>query len=272
MPGPVRRAALTLLAICGAAPARADSPPAAPREMSTDRPDKTESPYTVDAGRFQIELDVATYTMDRQGQVRTETWSLTPFNLKAGLSPNTDVQLIVEPHVRRTVTDKTTGAARRVSGFGDIVVRVKRNVWGNDGGGTAFALMPFVKLPTNSGAIGNDKVEFGLIAPLSIALGERVGLGLMSEIDIIADEDGGGYAPSFVNSATVAFDLDERLGVYTELFTERGADRGAEWVVTGEGGFTFAVSENVQLDAGANLGLTRAADDLTLFAGLAHRF
>ncbi len=29
------------------------------REMSTDRPDKTESPYTVDAGHFQWEMDLA---------------------------------------------------------------------------------------------------------------------------------------------------------------------------------------------------------------------
>ena len=31
------------------------------REMSTDRPDKTESPYTVDAGHFQIESDLFAY-------------------------------------------------------------------------------------------------------------------------------------------------------------------------------------------------------------------
>lgn len=31
------------------------------REMSTDRPDTTESPYTVDAGHFQFELDLAEY-------------------------------------------------------------------------------------------------------------------------------------------------------------------------------------------------------------------
>jgi hypothetical protein len=32
-------------------------------EMSTDRPDKTESPYTVDAGHFQVELDVSAIPM-----------------------------------------------------------------------------------------------------------------------------------------------------------------------------------------------------------------
>ena len=30
------------------------------RDLATDRPDKTESPITVDAGRFQIEADILT--------------------------------------------------------------------------------------------------------------------------------------------------------------------------------------------------------------------
>ena len=43
------------------------------REMSTDRPDKTESPYTVDAGHFQIEWDLFNFERDiyhRRLQVR----------------------------------------------------------------------------------------------------------------------------------------------------------------------------------------------------------
>ena len=35
------------------------------REMSTDRPDQTESPYTVDAGHFQMEMDFVKATFDR---------------------------------------------------------------------------------------------------------------------------------------------------------------------------------------------------------------
>src|SRR5437868_5206562 len=32
------------------------------RELSADRPDKTDSPYTVDAGHYQIEMDFANWT------------------------------------------------------------------------------------------------------------------------------------------------------------------------------------------------------------------
>jgi hypothetical protein len=41
------------------------TPDALLREMATDRPDKTESAYTVDAGHFQVEMDLLSYTYDR---------------------------------------------------------------------------------------------------------------------------------------------------------------------------------------------------------------
>ena len=248
------------------------TPRALLRDLSTDRPDKTESPYTVDAGRIQVELDLATYTIDRERGVRTETVAIAPVNFKAGLTPSTDLQVIVQPYVRRTERNRATGRRTSLDGFGDVTVRLKRNLWGNDGGPTAFALMPFVKLPTNSGGIDNDAIEFGLIAPLAISVSDGIGLGLMTEIDFVEEADGGGLAPSFVNSATISFDLTERAGLYTEIFTERGSERGADWIVTGDVGLTYAVTDDLQLDGGVNVGLTRAADDLSLFIGLSRRF
>jgi hypothetical protein len=57
-----------------------------------------------------------------------------------------------------------------------------------------------------------------------------------------------------------------------EAFVERSTESGAETVVTIDGGFTYAVTENLQLDAGANVGLTQAADDLNVFVGMSQRF
>ena len=46
------------------------TPDALLREMATDRPDRTESAYTVDAGHYQIEMDLLTYTYDRSSAGR----------------------------------------------------------------------------------------------------------------------------------------------------------------------------------------------------------
>jgi hypothetical protein len=252
------------------------TPRGALRELSTDRPDKTESPYTVDAGHLQVEMDFVTYTRDTgrrsEQNVRAETAGIAAVNFKLGLTNSTDIQLLVDPFVRQTVRYRTAGTRERIDGFGDATLRLKHNLWGNDGGTTALALMPFVKLPTASRGIGNGAVEYGLIVPLSIGVSERIGVGLMTEVDLLEESEGQGYAATFINSATMSFGITERLGAYTELYTERGSERGSRWIVTGDLGLTYALTDDLQLDGGVNLGITEAADDLQLFVGISRRF
>ena len=56
------------------------------RAYNTDRPSKTDSPFTVDAGVFQIESDVANWTLDYENGVRTRTWIAGNTNFKLGLT------------------------------------------------------------------------------------------------------------------------------------------------------------------------------------------
>lgn len=259
-------AALLLLAAQDAAAAKPL------RELSTDRPDKTESPHTVDAGHVQLELDFAKWAADRNGPERTRTLTLAPVNLKLGIGRDTDVQLVFDGHIRERTEDRLTGARRTIDGAGDVTLRLKHNLWGNDGGSTAFALMPFVKLPTASNGLGNGHVEGGIIAPLAVTITDGIDLGLMTEVDVVRKDDDSGYTAAFINSATVAFDLTEQLGLYTEIYSERSAERGAGFVATFDAGLTYAVGEDTQLDLGVNVGLTDAADDLELFVGLSRRF
>ena len=260
--------AVALAAVASPALAQSDARPTDRRELSTDRPDKTESPYSVDQGRFQIEMDIATYTRDRSQGIRTETLSVAPINFKYGVGRNADLQVIVEPYIRQTVTARSLGIRDTTDGVGDVTVRFKQNLWGNDGGKTALAIMPFVKLPTNSGGLGNNKAEFGVIVPLAIGVSDDVGIGLMTQVDVVEDDDTKGYRVNFINSATVGIGLTDRLGMYTELFVERNAD----WIVTGDVGLTYALSDFTQLDVGANVGVTDAADDIAVFVGISRRF
>lgn len=278
---------LLLLTVASAAPA-ADAPPDKSqfnllhptppqwlREMSTDRPDKTESPYTVDAGHFQIELDLVNYSYDRHNPARdgtlVRTWAIAPLNLKVGLLNNLDVQLVLQPHTYVHTSDPAAGVSRQ-RGFGDLVTRVKWNLWGNDGGATAFALMPYFKLPTNQDQLGNHSVEGGLIAPLAVELPAGWGMGLMTQLDVVRDTRSSGYHPEFVNTVTFGHDIIGDLGGYVEFFSSVSAERGASWVGTVDLGLTYALTKNLQLDAGINIGVTRAADDFNPFVGLSFRF
>lgn len=246
------------------------------REMSTDRPDKTESPYTVDAGHFQLETDLFSYTHDRDrsdgGDKRMEAYAIAPVNLKAGLLNDVDLQLILESYNHVRESDRVTGAVEKRSGFGDVTTRLKVNFWGNDGGQTAFAMMPFVKFPSNQDDLGNDAVEGGVIFPVAVGLPRGWGMGVMTEVDFVRNEADTGYHTSFVNTITFAHDIVGNLGGYVEFFSEVSTERDSPWVGTVDTGLTYAVTEDIQLDAGVNIGVTRSADDVNPFIGLSVRF
>src|SRR5262249_10910302 len=138
------------------------------RELSADRPDRTDTPFTVDAGHFQVEMDFANLTKDRSGEghnsVSTTSFEIAPMNLKAGLLNNLDFQLLFTPYRWEKSTDEGTGQSEWRNGFDGITPRFKINLVGNDGGFFALGLIPFLKLPL-ANTWGPASVEGGLGIP-----------------------------------------------------------------------------------------------------------
>lgn len=242
--------------------------------MSTDRPDTTESPYTVDAGHVQVELSFVDYTFDKRNDdnATSHTVSVAPVLVKIGLLNSVDLQLGVDPYTTSRVTDRATDTTETLDGFGDTVVRLKINLLGNDSGDVAFALMPVVKFPTASDELGNDDLEYGLIAPLTLVLGNDWSLALMGEIDVVRDPDDTRYVVDFLHTASVARPLFGEVGAFLEYAGFANLNGAEDYRAYLNSGVTYALTSDVQLDAGVRLGLTRAADDLGVFAGISLRF
>lgn len=236
------------------------------RDLSPDRPDTTESPYTVECGRWQLESNLWTMTRDKVTGESTETWTFAETNLKLGITDNQDLQLVLRPYTRETV--RGGGSKSTAEGFGDIDVRYKFNLWGNDGGKTAGGLMPFVTVPTNT-AVSEEEWSGGLIFPVAVELSERVGLGLMAEVDRVWNSDDGNHDWDFVHTAVLGFDLGHDVGLYLEYIGVTG-DHGYE--SSASGGVTWGMTENLQWDTGLVVGLSDAAEDLTLFQGVTFRW
>jgi hypothetical protein len=249
------------------------TPRAQLRDLTTDRPDVTESPYTVDAGWFQVEADFFLSTHDREQQdgsdISTNTASFSALNIKVGLFSNIDLQTIIEPRVRVKSYDYRTGIGVRNSSMGDVISRLKINFWGNDSGESALGLMPFVKWPTSHHGVGNDAVEGGIILPFARKLAERWDIGAMTEVDIVRNDADDGYTHEWTNSITLGHELPQNFGSSLEVAStlRRGAGLASLDV-----GLTYAIGKNFQLDLGCNIGLTRATDDLTFFCGWSGRF
>jgi hypothetical protein len=241
------------------------------RSLATDRPDQTESPYTVDAGHWQVETDVASCTMNRVGAVRTTAWSFGAFNLKFGVARRADLQWVVEPWVSERTENLAGGGAARTSGTGDVTTRLKFNLWGNDGGPTALAVMPFVKWPLRASGVRNGRTEGGVAVPFARGLPAGWSLGAMTEIDFVA-ADAGGRDTEWLNSVTLSRDLTDRLGFYVEFVGVLVPSGGGKRRAQADVGLTCALGGDAQLDCGANFGVNAAAPDLQFFSGISRRF
>ena len=241
------------------------------RNFNTDRPDVTESPYTVDAGHFQAEFSFAEYTYDHGYGERTNGFSVLPVNLKLGLLNNLDLQFVLNPY--QNILTHRPSLSHRNSGFGDAELRAKLNLRGNDGGKTAFGVMTFVRFPTGSDRLSDHHVEGGLILPLAMQeLPGRFDLGTMAEFDLDRNHRNDGYGVDFVHSATVGHELfTEKLNGYVEYVGIAPMRTSRTYLVYFDTGVTQALSKNIQLDAGITVGLSRRADNLTVFTGLSFR-
>ncbi|HVU18806.1 MAG TPA: transporter [Candidatus Didemnitutus sp.] len=243
------------------------------RDLSPDRPDLTESPYTVDAGWWQLEMDFVAYSRDHDradgANVVSTATSFANINLKVGLTSKIDLQTVLSPYTRAIVQDNNSGTRVEATGFGDIETRLKINFWGDDGGESAFGIMPFVKWPTSQHGLGNHSVEGGLILPYAHELPAGFDIGMMTEWDVVRNDDDTGYTSEWVNSVTLGHDLVGKLGCYVELASILKHGPGEAYF---DCGLTYGIDKNVQLDAGTSIGLTHSSNDLVLFTGFTVRF
>lgn len=234
------------------------------RPLSADRPDTTESPYTVDAGHFQLEMSFFDYGHDDASDANSI--SVAPMNLKIGLLNNMDLQLGMDPYT------KINTPGGDAEGFGDLILRAKFNLWGNDGGDTAFAVMPFIKIPTADSSLGgNDYIEGGIILPLSIELPHEFSLGVMAEFDFVRDSTNGGYGVEFVHTAVLGRPLIGDLAGFVEYIGVAPIDTGGTYQAAFATGLTYALNENVQLDCGTVIGISDSVDDYHVFVGITWR-
>lgn len=228
------------------------------RPLSTDRPDTTESTHTVDAGHFQFEMEIATWTRD--GKYRD--FSFGQLNSKIGLDASTDFQV---------VTPFFTQVHHGEEGFGDLQFRLKRNLWGNDEGSTSLAVMPFIQLPTSSGDLGSNEVEGGLIVPFAFDGPAGWSCAVMGELDLEANEDSD-YHLVGLTSATASHAVTEQTAVFFELVSVLSAESGSDWEAYFNTGMTWLITPTWQLDGGIRIGLTGASADYSPFLGMSTKF
>ncbi len=274
--------ALTLLVYAGAAAAQDKSaytlfnptPVDKMRDFNTDRPTKVNAPYTVDAGHFQIESDLVFYTWDTTSAADTTTWAWVIGNptFKLGVLDNVDLEATFAAYTSISTTTRSSGSTANARGTGDLLTRAKINLFGNDGGGPALALMPYVKWPTAPQGIGNRYVEGGMAAPLALPLPAGFTTILMGQIDVLKNPNDTGYHVNFPAIINLNHAIVEGVTAFAELYANWSTHPDVRDVYTLDFALAWSPGPNWQLDLGVYIGLVPAAAPWQLYAGIAHRF
>lgn len=252
------------------------TPDALRRAYNTDRPSKTDSPYTIDAGVFQVETDVGSWTLDQNNTVRADirvrTWLVVQTNFKIGLTNWMDFQIFPQGYVNRRTSGSDFGTPVTQSGFGDTTVRLKINLVGNDGGKLALGFISSLKIPTNSDHLANHVYEPGFGLPMNYALPGGFTLFAQTRIDILDEPQSSDRRVLCSNPIGVSRTIFGKLSGYAEFYNAVSSGDNHPWVGTADFGLIYQVNPNFSVDINSFVGLTDSADDINVFAGFARRF
>ncbi len=247
------------------------------RDMTTDRPDITEVPFTVDAGRVQVETTAFGFARSRpdaEGAVG-QGYELFGSNIRIGLTSDLEATIIVAPYARQRIAGPK--AARTASGSGAVVLRAKWNLWGNDTFGktstTAFAVLPYVSLPTEShNGISPEALDGGLQTFFAADLGGNFSLGINAGLHSVQNLDVVGRHMETTASMTIGYAWTDKFSTYGEIAARTGLREGMGDIGLVGGGLAYRITPNVQIDGGVNFGVTAASARYNPFIGVSARF
>jgi len=222
----------------------------------TLRAQVTEVPQTVAPGHFLLKMDLLSLTLDHDAGQDYRALGVGRTLVTTGLTANLDLQLGAEVFVAQKI--ESGSLTDRRSGIGDVYARVKWKFF--DEAGTAVALLPYIKVPTNTGGVGNNAVEGGLIVPWSTHLPTGFEVAAQAEVDFRRNPADNGYDTFLSASAFAKQQLIGGLGLYGEATL--GKSSGGEPFVSTLGvGATLSVTSHLWWDYAIYKGVSQGAAD-----------
>lgn len=262
-------AALATAALTAGSLAAQDTPPG---ELVTDRPDRTESAAVVAPGYVQVETGVL-FTRDEEGAAEVEVVEGPGTLVRIGLGGRTEIRLGWDGWVRQEMRFGGGGEAT-VDGAGDAELGAKVRLRDEAGPLPEAALLVGVSLPWGDEELTSDRYDPSILLSLAHTLSERLALGYNAGVAWSSAPGEGGAVETSSHlawSAALGIGLTERLGAFAELFGEEPIDAPGSSAVSADGGFTWLLRPNLQLDLFAGAGLTDDAPDWLAGAGLSLR-
>jgi hypothetical protein len=137
-----------------------------------------------------------------------------------------------------------------------------------------MAILGEVAVPTGDDPFTANEFDPSFRLTFSNTLTERLSLGY--NVGVVAltreellDED---TLTSFIWTVSLGISATDRLGLFVELFGATGLSLDEGAVTSADGGLTYRVRDNFQLDLSFGAGISELAPDWFAGAGLSYRF
>lgn len=244
--------------------------------LATDRPGFADTTSVMPRGHAQLELGY-TYTFDSEERTRSMDHTIGQTNLRIGLFDNLELRTLWNGFsMTETDFDAESRAGRRYratdhnDGAGDMTLGLRTQLVKNDG------FIPDLTLLTNmSIPVGTDNKTAGDVVPdarlaYGWALSDKLrlyGVGI-----IAAGVHPTGHFPQASGSMGLSYAVTSRVGTFVEYYGIFPGRENEDCSHNADGGVTFLINDNCQLDFSAGLGLNEQAPDYFLGMGIAFRW
>jgi len=226
------------------------------QEMVTDRPDFTESALVVAKRTIQIESGT-----ERVDYGTFSEWTRPSVMVRMGLGANLELRLGFAGWTGITVHDRTR------TYMNDMMLEAKYQFTASDAV-VPIALLLVSTWPSGEPEVSVGQTEMGLKLAASRDLNERVGISFnLGAVSSYVDQ---GRTWSALASVSTGISLNDRTSGFVELLAD--IPQSHAWQPVLDGGLTFLVRSDLQLDAYLGKGLNSHAADYKVGAGLSFRF
>ena len=237
-----------------------------------DRPDFTESSTTVGLGVKQVEMGY-TYTFDSDGPTQSISHSYPEMLWRVGMYAEWLEFRIAYNFGDVLERTESTETARSSSGAEDLYLGFKIALTPQDGVLPETALVLQTTVASGDDVFSSGDANPGLNYIYSWALDDEWSLAGQTQWNRAVDGQTSRPYSEFSQSLAIGKSFSEKLGGYYEWFCliPDGADSApVEHYM--DGGFTYLINNNLQLDFRAGFGLNEESDDYFAGTGLIFRY
>jgi hypothetical protein len=217
-----------------------------------------------------VESNLVSFKHSYGGGESAQDTSVCDFIFKYGITHNTDLQIGWAPRLLHRDKDSDGVLANKSSGSGDVMLRMKTALTGNDTGAYALAVLPWFSAPTASAGVGSGLWEYGFTINQEVDIGGgwEVGSSIFLAM-AVTDERERYFEPAF--TLALGHDLTERLAFYVETYQGWLNDDDRYLQSSFDGGLTYMVTPDMKFDAGMNW-YYNGQRALNPFVGVSFRF